>query len=425
MKIVSKIALTLVSVFLCLTASYSGIPNNDNPTTFLGPTLKGSFTDALNNRAAYSLLGEAGFRNFRAGGTLGWMISPNQRAKASIDFLTQKITYPFFSGNTSQWMTQGSISADYEIDVGGPEWGFPQFDINGFLSHAPSRSLSTVMGTFMRDGIIQNFVNERRIAGSNAGGLSPGVSIQPWLGGRAGAQLNYDKVHYDTRWKNHDAIGFGGTVFFDQAVTNNVNINLLAAVRKPFNNYQAGINWINIPYFFGATAVGIEGAYTAGKTALPSTYNASVTFDYFMDRNITPGGANRQIVRDFLAYTGTPAVYLPEVLAVPDERVTITNPVCPFAPPTLIATIPDQNPPAGQTNIDISPHFAGENLTFGFSVIQAPTVFGDSVQFVAPSTVRINSVAPTFTDTAIVQVSATNACGTVAQAFTINYGIPS
>ena len=47
--------------------------------------------------------------------------------------------------------------------------------------------------------MVANFIDNRRIAGSNAAGISPGLSIMPWSGGRIGAAVNYDNVRYDMR----------------------------------------------------------------------------------------------------------------------------------------------------------------------------------------------------------------------------------
>src|SRR5688572_5726153 len=95
-----KIAkLGFVTSLLCLNTVYSAIPNKDDPTTFLGPTLKASYTRNINNSSAYSLLGEAGFKNFRLGGTLAWRLDVDHRLKLSAEWLEQEITYAFFSGN--------------------------------------------------------------------------------------------------------------------------------------------------------------------------------------------------------------------------------------------------------------------------------------------------------------------------------------
>lgn len=118
MKKAFRLALRLGILLLSInTAAYASIPNNDDPTTFLGPIVRAGYTSPLTNTTAYSVAGEAGIKNLRIGGTVGWQIMNNQRLKLSAEYLTQNITYPFFSGDTDQWVQQGAIGADYQYNI--------------------------------------------------------------------------------------------------------------------------------------------------------------------------------------------------------------------------------------------------------------------------------------------------------------------
>ena len=177
-----------------------------------------------------------------------------------------------------------------------PCYGFnPQFQFRGYLSHAPNKSLSPVSGNLVDASgvVIGTFSNNRRIAGSNAGGVAPGLFVSPWTGGRVGLELNYDNVRYDTKYLLHDehAKGLGGTVIFDQAITNGIGLDLSAAVRQPFNNYAANLNWNNAQ-FFGAWTVGLFGAYTDGKKSLPNTWNIGLNASYALDQRCCDMPAN-------------------------------------------------------------------------------------------------------------------------------------
>ena len=59
MKKFIKLGVALGGTLLCFNAFASSIPNNDDPTTFLGPTLKGSYTAPMTDNTAFSVLGEA------------------------------------------------------------------------------------------------------------------------------------------------------------------------------------------------------------------------------------------------------------------------------------------------------------------------------------------------------------------------------
>ncbi len=418
----SKLALALGGSLLCLSAAYAGIPNTSHPTTFLGPTLKARFTDTVTDTTAFSILGEAGLKNFRIGGTLGWKLDVNQYLKVSADYLVQDITYAFFSGTTDQWVSQGSISAAYRYDFAGYEYD-PWFDVNAYLSHAPSKTLGSVQGTFITGGVVQSFKDNRRIAGSNAGGISPGVSIQPWQGSRAGLALNYDSVRYDKNYSpNENANGLGGTFTFSQAITEDVTFDLAAAVRKPFNNYEADVIWSNIPYY-GKWALGLDADYTAGKTTLPNTYNVGVIVEYFMDQRCLPrrvslkGDLKGEVLappvpnNDLEAWTATPAVYLPQVLAITDEGVQIPDPAC-TPVPTVIGSIAGLNNFGGTTTFNASTLFSpSSGLTYTINVTPPPTG-GNSVT-INPATGVITIVGVT-AQNMTATVTATNVCGQAA-----------
>lgn len=418
MKRVSKIMLAIGSALVCISAA------NASSTTFLGPTAKGRYTSPITDTTAFSVAGEAGIQNFRVGGTVGWTIDPRQRLKFSLEYLWQEINYSFFSGSTNQWVNQGAIGAAYQYLL--YDYAFrPSFDVSAFYSHAPSKSLHNVNGVLVNQfGIYQNFVNLRRIAGSNAGGIAPGVTVQPWVGGKAGVELNYDDVRYDTHLGvNRDANGFGGTVKLSQMVVENVEVSGSAAVRQPFNNYTANLAWTNVPYF-GNWTLALYGAYTAGKNALPSTYDAGVSADYFFNP-IVPSKVNEG-PSPFVDWTADPAVYIPQVLAVPDQAVVI-QPVPPIVVctqgfPALLGTFPNLTFLSLTTHtINIAPFFTGSGLVFSI-VASVPTV--------GTSTITINPLTGVITATGLrsttfVTVTASNLCGRVSSnTFTITFAPP-
>lgn len=414
-----KKLLVMVTAFLGFALAnfaIASIPNYDNPATFLGPTIKGSYTDSLRVNSAYSVLGEAGWKNFRVGGTVGWALDVNQRFKFSGEYLVQKITYPFFAGNTDQWVYQGAIGAGYQYDF--VDYAYePQFNLSGFLSHAPSKNLNPVIGNFFADGISQSFYNYRRIAGSNAGGIAPGIGFQPWLGGIAMFDLNYDKVKYDKQFSpNQNAIGFGGTIRLSQAFTDTFGGGISAAVRKPFNNYQADLFWHNVPYV-GNWDIGAFGAYTAGKNTLPNTYNIGVSFDLIIDRPVrtTTGPIRQSSQAQLTHWISKPAVYLPQVLAIPDEDV-ISPRLCAQGVPTVIGTLPDLPSVTSTIDVPTASVFTGSGLSYTVSATPDP----------APSTVTVNSTTGVVTInpsiggsdvTFTVTVTATNSCGSASTSF--------
>lgn len=421
-----KLVVLLFSLMsaLYLSAAISAIPNNNHPTTYLGPILQGSYTDSLTPTTAYSVAGEGGPRNLRLGGTMGWAADSSQRIKVSAEYLVQKITYPFFVGDTSEWVKQAAVGGAYQYDLPAPY--MPQFNLSAFFSHAPSKTLSTETGVFVNSaGLSQNFIDMRRIAGSNASGIAPGVSIHPWIGGETGIELNYDNVHYDKKLAptpSEDAIGFGGTARLKQSITQNISVDLLAAVRQPFNNYQADIALKNLSGLPG-WIFDINAAYTVGKNTLPSTWIVGLSADFIMDRAAEPVAISRGKATAFInqlptaqltQWVATPAVYLPQVLAIPEENVSFP---LNCAPPRLIGTLPNLPDLITDATIQTSQVFAGGPFTF--SKIVSPSPAPSSVSINPTSgVITIDTVRDRFaTHTFLITVTATNACGSTPTSF--------
>jgi hypothetical protein len=318
-----RLILVFVGTFLLGAIAHSAtIPNTEHPTTFVGPTIRAGFTNRLVETMAYSLLGEAGPKNYRIGGTYAWKLSECQRLKLSIEYLWQDITYAFFSGNTDSWMNQYSASMAYQYDFTDGAPMHPQLDINAYGSHAASKVLGNIQGTFIdSQGSLIGFTDARRIAGSTTGGISPGISISPWYGSRISAALNYDRVHYDTKYllENENSAGFGGTVGIKQMVTDYFGLGATAAVRQPFNYYDVNLIFSRVP-FLGAWTVGVFGAYISGKNSLPNTYNAGITADYFLDQSKDDvcRPCKQPLTDKMLTFASRPAVYMPQVLAIPE-----------------------------------------------------------------------------------------------------------
>ena len=134
---------TLLLIILLLTGMQSAfalLPNESSPTTFLGPSIKGSYTSKIYDSSAFSVLGEVGAKNFRAGGTLAILVEENNYFKISGEYFFQNITYSFLSGTTDEWVQQMALGAGYEYDLGGSY--VPRITVDGYLSYSPSKSLT-------------------------------------------------------------------------------------------------------------------------------------------------------------------------------------------------------------------------------------------------------------------------------------------
>lgn len=331
MKKLIILMLATGSLFFACTNTFAvTIPNTNNKSTFLGPTARLKYTSSLGTDSAYSLYGDAGGRNFRLSGTVGWNIGLTQRFKVTGEYLWQHINYSFFSNENEFWAQQGDAGVAYQYDIAGAAFN-PQIDVNAYVTHSPSKNFGANIGTFTNAlNVIQPFNDNERATGSNAIGISPGLTVTPWNSGSVTLAVNYDKVGYDRSFqRKNDVNGFGGTISLNQTMNDMFNVNLLAAVRAPFNEYAASVSWSIGPVIQQWT-LSLFGEYVDGAHALPDTYNAGLSAAYSLDTrtNTTTANAKGEVpvttpVNDHLmAWTASPAVYMPEVLSIADEEVT-------------------------------------------------------------------------------------------------------
>lgn len=321
MKTVHRSLFKLLSILFYIQNIYAAIPNTDHPITFLGPTLRGGFTGLLTDTSGYSFAGEAGINNLRISGSVGWDLFDVHRLKLTGEYMGQRIDYAFFNRTRDIVVNQGAVGMDYEFDINPFTRWRPQFDLSAYYENTPTSPLDTESGTFITStGVLQTYTDTQRLAGSNAAGISPGFSIYPWPGGKAGIELNYDNVRYDMKYQsNVEAEGWGGTVRLRQLFPHRITGDLSAAVRKPFNNYEAAISWATPPCD-GAWEFKLFGVYTIGKQSLPNTYNIGLSADYFMDRK-EETTLTELMKQGFLNWMATPAVHMPEALTITDEKI--------------------------------------------------------------------------------------------------------
>jgi hypothetical protein len=281
-------------------------------------------TGPLTYTSAFSFSGEAAVENLRASGTFGWEIFDNHHLKFSLEYLWQELDYAFFAGNNNGNVTQGAVGADYWYEVPTSSFLKPSLTLNAFYSTAGNVRITTLSGQFVNNaGVTQSYTNVQSVTGSNASGLSPGINIHPWWGTEAGLNLNYDRVHYNTHNQvSPNVRGMGGTVYLKQYLTDHLAVEGSAANRKPFNFYEAALAW-NASPCSNPWSLKLGASYTKGKNTLPSSYNLGLIFDYFVDA--APQFRNDvHIDGAFLHWMAKPAVYMPEVLAIADDDVTLS-----------------------------------------------------------------------------------------------------
>jgi hypothetical protein len=361
--------------------------------------------------AAASLLVEAGPRNYRADATFGFNLSDLQRLKVTGEYLSQDIDYSFSTGIAREWVQQGAAGLDYQHNLSSN--GLNYIDVGGYYSHAPNKTLDPTYVTYMDiAGNTFAYTNFRRIAGSNAYGISPSITLNPWQGLQATLAANYDNVHYDNQCiTQQQSDGFGGTLTLNQQLGRYLQVNLSAGARAPFNTYQASIRYL-IPS--ANLSLGIMGNYTDGKDSLPDTSLAGVELTYIVDKAKSTNAALDNRNTSVTAWVQKPAVYMPQVLAITEDCLILEiTPPCP--PPVFSGIIPnlvvDYFDP--DVVIDAGGYFTGTNLVF--SATGLPSELS-----IDPTTGIISGTFPDGFVEVEVQVTATDRCGSAqSNSFTI------
>src|SRR5262245_15896550 len=140
-----------ISILFFLNTAYAAkIPNSDHPNAFLGPTVRGTFNHLLTDYMGYSIAGELGRGNYRAGAGVAWNIAEGSRLKLSADFLRQNITYSFFDSNTGQWVKQETAGLAYQFQFSDILYQ-PEFNFDAYGLYSQSKDISTGQGTFVNN----------------------------------------------------------------------------------------------------------------------------------------------------------------------------------------------------------------------------------------------------------------------------------
>lgn len=301
------------SAIFCLNVANAATTHN-NPTTFLGPTARLGFTTTITDISAVSFAAEAApINHHRVSATVGLNVCCDHHFKLTAEYLWQVMNYRFYRRNYAyetlhRGENQGAIGGDYRYDI--PcKLMRPQFTFNTYYANAAADTLG------------KRIVLRKRVSGSNSLGVSPGFTLHPLMGTRVGLEANYDNLRYEMKYSPTEHVkGFGGTFYIDQRLTTRIWVGASAAMRKPFNYYQANIGLNSHPYT-PSWVFRLVGGYTKGKNSLPSTYNIMLSADYFLDMLCNPYRRCDHADEDLLNWTAKPAVYMPEVLGIVDQHI--------------------------------------------------------------------------------------------------------
>ncbi len=200
------------------------------------------YANFLTPRDAAAILMDYGPDQFRMDLTWAHILTANQRFKLSAQHFSQRNDFTFATPSPGGvYIGQNAVGGEYEYAFG-HSW-LQVLNLQGYYFSASNGDLVDIL--FSPDGT-HLFNDQRTLVGGQGGGFSVGPRWQIWRGGEFGVAVNYDEVNFDTQVPgvNNQSQGLGGTAHFRQQLAANLDIEFMATLRQPYDQYTAEINWI-------------------------------------------------------------------------------------------------------------------------------------------------------------------------------------
>ena len=419
-----------LNLFLLLVFTYCLFPfnghavGNDDALAYRSsqqPSAKTATTSqsTAGDYGAFSAAGEFGYNNLRGSGTYGVYFTPCQRIKLSGEYLAQKLKYDFKAGDNKHWVSQFAFGGEYQYLLGSS--AFQSIDLAAAYSHAFSKKLGNKH--------YHDCTLKRRIAGSNGVLTSLGTTVKLWRCAFLFWDLTYDWVKFQrVHQADKTANGFGAAFKFMQQFAKDFAFNLGAEFSRPFYDYQASLDWNHMFHSWGI-GCGLFGGYTDGKKGVPNIGTGGIRL------NIALGGKGSNCCRkastdssascykraycNVLQWVATPAVRVPVVLTVADQKETKCV-TC--VPPTSTTIPPVARINVGTSTFQLAQYFtSNEPLTYTL-VIQGTPPAGSSASIDPTTGVLTVTFGGGMSGAFSATVTATSPCGSTSQTFSISFG---
>ena len=315
--------------------------------------LQAKLAQGLNAYNAYALDLELAKSERRYSATFGHAFNDNQRLKFTAEYLTQNLDFDFTTGKVSEWVGQPAYGLAYQYVLS--HGMVNAINLSVAYSKADSKTLSTISDSVL------GIADYRRIAGGEDRMASAGVDLLPFDSSLVNLELNYDSLRYNTKYdagNSKDRSGLGATAKLEQVLTDFLKVKLSASSRKPYQEYQAEIDWLMPALPGNRIEMALVGGHTIGSDGLSNNTKFGININYNLDPSTLNGthavygklGARKAMGDDLVQWTSTPAVRMAQVLAIKDELVL-----------RIGSLNPAFGPCAGNTPVIISGSGFGDN----------------------------------------------------------------
>ncbi len=345
---------------------------------------------------AISFLGEAGYRSLRGGGTYGTYFSNCHRFKVSGEYLRQKLT--FQHADKAKWTSQYAVGGEYQWLL--PRSAFQNIDLGATYAHSLKSS-----GVSSSNGIFSY----------------AGTTVSLWKCAYLSANANYDYVKCHRKDSDQLINGWGGSARLVQMFAQDFSFTLGTDIRKPFNYYEAAIDW---NHFYSPVGVscGLFGSYTDGKKGVPNIATGGIRLSLsFGTRKEnccreTTDDCSARAFCDISQWVAISSVHVPVITTV----ASAPRALGPCSPPTSTGIPKFVVGPVGTTSYDVSSYFhSSEPITYTISNSGGvPAAAGLTINPVTGVITATHAGAPSTSYT--ITVTATSRCGSTSQNIVLN-----
>ncbi len=286
---------------------------------------------SLDDEHALAAEVDAGPRVWRVNGTYGFALSDNHRLKLTAEYLREALDFNFYTGDTRQWVDQGAIGASYQYLLANDI--FKSVAVGSHYSHAPSKNLSDKTIVYADGSTLTDY---RRIAGGDDWNGTAETALHLWPKSMLTVGADYDQVRYDTEYctqEGQDAQGLGGHIRLQQLLKTNTQLEAESTVSQLYNSYGASLNWLWASTTKTTLSTGLNSSYTQDHTTLRNFWISGINLNVVWDppqnkqeKQEKAQYAEPQVAaEDLTTWVQTPAVRMPDVLAISDECVVKTG----------------------------------------------------------------------------------------------------
>lgn len=295
-----------------------------NYSANLGASVTAKWAQKLGGSAAMALDGEYGPNQQRINATLGQLFGKNNMLKITGEYLRQKLDFSFDSGAISQWVGQQAYGAMYTYVLPHNSIFLAGITADVSYSMASSKDLAT---KYFHDTGGAAYANFRRIAGGVDEHADLGVNVLRQFWTSVNLAVNYDVVKYATKYNkiSSNTRGFGAVIGLQQLITHFTKLQTNLNYNKAYQDYKVELDQL-FPFNNSQLQLSLSGEHllTAGSGDFSRDNRVQLGASYsFGMSGKSKGydlGGSLDSSQDLLNWTETPAVYMPQVLAVADQK---------------------------------------------------------------------------------------------------------